>query len=72
VSKLARLNDRQSTAISMELGVHNSTVAIAIAATISTELSIPAAVYASFMFVTAGAFAWVMSRRNAATEPQRR
>lgn len=63
-ARAARLNDKQATAISMELGVHNSTVAIAVGATISPSLTVPAAVYASFMFVSAGAFAWFMSRRN--------
>jgi len=63
-ARAARLDDKQATAISMELGVHNSTVAIAVGATISPALTVPAAVYASFMFVSAGAFAWFMSRRN--------
>lgn len=63
-ARAARLNDKQATAISMELGVHNSTIAIAVAATISPELTVPAAVYASFMFVSAGAFAYFMSKRN--------
>ncbi|HEX6117480.1 MAG TPA: bile acid:sodium symporter family protein [Solirubrobacterales bacterium] len=64
VAKLARLSDPQATAISMELGIHNATLAIAVAATISTQLAIPAAVYSSFMFVTAGIFARIMYRRN--------
>ena len=68
IAKLARLDDRQSTAIAMELGVHNSTLAIAVAATISTVLTIPAAVYSVFMFVTAGLFARVMYRRNGGGE----
>ena len=66
VSRVARLDNRQSTAISMELGIHNSTLAITVAATVSTELAIPAAVYSAFMFITAGLFARVMHRRNAA------
>jgi len=66
ISRLARLNTRQATAIAMELGVHNSTVAIAVAALIDTELAIPAAVYSMFMFVTAGAFARWIAQRNAA------
>lgn len=66
IAQAARLGDRQATAIAMELGVHNSTLAITVAASISSELTIPAAVYSVFMFVTAGAFARVMSRRNAA------
>jgi bile acid:Na+ symporter, BASS family len=65
ISKLARLGDRQSTAIALELGIHNSALAIAVAAPLAAEVSIPAAVYASFMLGTGGAFAWAMSRRNA-------
>ena len=65
ISRLAKLNTRQATAIAMELGVHNSTVAIAVAALIDTEIAIPAAVYSMFMFVTAGTFARFIARRNA-------
>lgn len=74
VSKVARLSDRQATAIALELGVHNGTVAIAVAAiisdvspTIGDELLIPAAVYSLFQFVTGGTFAWFMSKRNTAS-----
>ena len=69
VAKLARLSDRQATAISMELGIHNATLAIAVAGTIDIDLAIPAAVYSGFMFVTAGLFARFMAGRNAAAEP---
>ena len=69
IARLARLSDRQSTAIAIELGVHNTALAIAVAAAIDTELTIPAAVYASFMFVTAGLFARLMYRRNGAEAP---
>jgi bile acid:Na+ symporter, BASS family len=71
ISRVARLSDRQSTAIAIELGIHNSTLAIAVAATISTVLTIPAAVYSAFMFFTAGAFARLMARRNASELPPR-
>ena len=64
VAKFARLSDRQATAISMELGIHNATLAIAVAATVATELAIPAAVYSSFMFISAGLLARIMYRRN--------
>jgi bile acid:Na+ symporter, BASS family len=67
IAKGARLSDRQATAISMELGIHNSTLAIAVAGTINIDLAIPAAVYSGFMFVTAGLFARFMARRNEAT-----
>lgn len=65
ISKAARLDNRQATAVAMELGIHNATLAIAVAASVSTVLTIPAAVYSSFMFVTAGLFARFMYRRNA-------
>jgi bile acid:Na+ symporter, BASS family len=69
VAHVAGLPDRQSTAIAMELGLHNSTITIAVATSITTELAIPAAVYSVFMWLTAGAFAWVMARRNLALTP---
>jgi bile acid:Na+ symporter, BASS family len=64
IARLARLDSRQATAIAMELGIHNSTLAIAVGATIATVLTIPAAVYAAFAFVPAGLFALLMHRRN--------
>ena len=64
VARLARLSRRQSTAIAMELGVHNGTVAITVGAGIATILASPAAVYSVFMFITAGLFARLMYKRN--------
>ena len=69
IARIARLDNRQSTAIAIELGIHNSTLAIAVGATIATVLTIPAAVYASFMFVSAGLFARLMYKRNSAVTP---
>ena len=63
VARAARLPERSATAIAMELGVHNSTLAITVAATIDTAIAIPAAVYSMFMFITAGAFAKLMASR---------
>ena len=65
VARLSRLDDRQATAIAMELGVHNGTLAIAVATTIDNRLIIPAAVYSLFMFLTAAVFARLMYSRNA-------
>ncbi len=70
IAKLARLDDRQSTAISLELGIHNSALAIAVGASLASEVTIPAAVYSSFMLFTGGAFAWVMSRRIPAEDEE--
>jgi BASS family bile acid:Na+ symporter len=69
ISRLVRLDSRQSTAIAIELGIHNAVLAIAVGATIASVLTVPAAVYASFMFIPAGLFAWMMYGRNGATRP---
>ena len=69
VAKAAKLDDRQATAIAMELGIHNASLAIAVGASVATVLAIPAAVYSSFMFVSAGLFARLMYKRNGEAEP---
>ena len=69
IARVAGLDDRQTTAIAIELGVHNATLAIAIGASISAVLTIPAAVYSAFMFISAGLFARLMYRRNASIAP---
>lgn len=66
IAKLARLGDRQATAIALELGIHNAALAIAVGATLAPAVTIPAAVYSGFMFITGGLFARTMHRRNAA------
>jgi BASS family bile acid:Na+ symporter len=71
IAKAAKLSNRQSTAIAMELGVHNTTVALAVATTVDDELTGPAAVYGLFMFVTAGLFARIMAKRNAPVAAER-
>jgi len=63
-AKLARLEARQATAIALELGVHNTTLAIAVGAALSPVLAVPAAVYSAFMFVTGIGFARLMYLRN--------
>lgn len=68
IARLARLDERQSTAIAMELGIHNAALAIAVGSSVADVLAIPAAVYSSLMFLTAGAFARLMFRRNGAAE----
>ena len=65
VARGARFSSEQATAIAMELGIHNSTLAIAVAGTIDIDYAIPAAVYSAFMFITAGLFARFMRTRNA-------
>ncbi|NUP12999.1 MAG: bile acid:sodium symporter family protein [Polyangiaceae bacterium] len=65
VPLLARVPRRQAVAIGMEIGIHNGTLAIALATGLlkSTTMAIPAAVYSGIMFFTAGIFGYVASRK---------
>jgi bile acid:Na+ symporter, BASS family len=64
---LVRLPRRQAIAIGMEVGIHNGTLAIAIASSPlllnNLTMAMPAAVYSVIMFFTAAAFGWWVSRR---------
>jgi bile acid:Na+ symporter, BASS family len=64
VPRLVRLPKRQAIAISMEIGIHNGTLAIAIATTVlgSGVMAIPPAIYSLIMFFTAAAFGFAVSR----------
>jgi BASS family bile acid:Na+ symporter len=63
--RLLNLPRSQAIAISMEIGIHNGTLAIFIALTVlqSATMSVPAAVYSIIMFVTASAFTLWLNRR---------
>ena len=63
--RAVNLPARQATAIAMEIGVHNSTLAIFIAFNVLNNgaLSVPAAIYSLVMFVTAALFAWWANKR---------
>jgi len=67
VPRLVRLSERQSIAIGMEIGIHNGTLAIAIAMSPAilnnSVMAIPAAIYSLIMFFTAAGFGWFVSRR---------
>lgn len=56
----------QAIASSMEIGVHNGTLAIFVAVEVlgSTQASVPAAVYSIFMFVFAAAWGSLLVRRT--------
>lgn len=60
-----RLPRRQAVAIGMEIGIHNGTLAIAVATNVlqNDAMVIPPAVYSILMFFTASAFGFVMGRR---------
>ena len=71
--KAAGVKDEQAIASSMEIGVHNGTLAIYVAVEVldNTEISVPAAVYSVFMFVFAALWGYTISKRLAprATQP---
>lgn len=65
VPRALGVRDRQAIASSMEIGVHNGTLAIYVAVEVldSTEISVPAAVYSVLMFPMAAAWGYLVSRR---------
>ena len=65
IPKAAGIVESQAIASSMEIGVHNGTLAIFVAVEVldSTEISVPAAVYSLFMFVFAAVWGYALSRR---------
>ncbi|ADB35475.1 Bile acid:sodium symporter [Kribbella flavida DSM 17836] len=68
VPRLTGLAERQSIACSMEIGIHNATLALTIALSPSllgnSEMSIPVAVYGIVMFFPTALFAYYLSRRS--------
>lgn len=73
VPKALGITEAQAIASSMEIGVHNATLAIFVAVEVldSVEISVPAAVYSIFMFVLAALWGVFVSRRVAAAEATR-
>ncbi|CAM5737079.1 bile acid:sodium symporter family protein [Streptomyces microflavus] len=69
-ARLLRLDKRQAIASSMEVGIHNTTVALTIALSVleSTEVAIPSAVYSVLMYVLATAFGYLITRRHSDAE----
>jgi BASS family bile acid:Na+ symporter len=65
VPRLLGLGEPQAVASGFEIGIHNSTLAIAMAITVleSTRVSIPPAVYGVIMFPIAAVFGIVVRRR---------
>lgn len=72
IATLAKLDPQSTTAITVEVGIQNGTLAIAIASAplfLNTpSMAIPAAVYSLLMFVISGLFAW-WSQRHLSTNP---
>jgi len=67
IPRLLRVERRQAIAIGMEIGIHNGTLAIAIASSPvllnNPTMAIPPAIYSLIMFVTAAMFGWFVARR---------
>lgn len=63
---------KQAVAIGMEIGIHNGTLAIALAMTVleNKTMSMPAAIYSLIMFFTAAAFGAFMATRSEAAEAE--
>lgn len=68
VPLVVRLPKRQAIAIGMEIGIHNGTLAIAIASAPTllnnSTMAIPPAIYSLIMFFTAAAFGYLVNRRG--------
>ena len=67
VPRVFRVERKQAIAIGMEIGIHNGTLAIAIASSPAllnnSVMAIPPAVYSVIMFFTAAAFGFYVARR---------
>ncbi len=66
IPRALKIQTSEATAISMEVGIHNSTLAIYVALALlnSFPLALPAAIYSIIMFVTAGVFSTYLVRKN--------
>ena len=68
LARLARLDQPSATAITIEVGIQNGTLAIAIASAPTflnnPTMAIPSAIYSLVMFVIGGAFAWWAQNRS--------
>ena len=72
VPRALGIGHRQAVACCFEIGVHNSTLAIAVAISVlgSVELAVPAAVYGVLMFPVAALVGWALNRRAPDRETQ--
>ena len=67
IVKLAKLDFKSAKSITIEVGIQNGTLAIAIASTPllldSPTMAIPAAIYSLIMFVTSAGFGWLINQK---------
>jgi len=70
IARMSRLGVPQQTAITLECGLQNGTLAIFVALTLigSTTMMIPGAIYSLLMFPTALAYLFIVIRRRASEE----
>lgn len=68
-----KVERRQAIAVGMEIGIHNGTLAIAIASSPlllnNSTMAIPPAIYSLIMFFTAAGFGWIVARGRERQEP---
>ena len=68
ISTLSNLDKPTSKAITVEVGIQNGTLAIAIASTPALlnmpTMAIPAAIYSLLMFLTSFVFAWLLTKQS--------
>ena len=69
--RAAGIGPRQAIAIGLEIGIHNATLAIAIALSPllldNATMAIPAAIYGLIAYITAAAFVYWLKRSHGAT-----
>lgn len=74
VPLLLKVERRQAIAVGMEIGIHNGTLAIAIASSPlllnNSTMAIPPAIYSLIMFFTAAGFGWIVARGRERAVPE--
>ncbi|WP_210546337.1 hypothetical protein [Rhodoferax sp. PAMC 29310] len=70
-SRWAGLDKAMATAVSFEIGIHNSTLAIFIALSVldNFQLALPAAIYSVSMYFTATLFGLALRRKGRVAAP---
>ncbi|MEZ5158144.1 MAG: bile acid:sodium symporter family protein [Candidatus Nanopelagicales bacterium] len=65
VPRMFKVTERESIATAFEVGIHNATLAIVVAQSVllSTEMSLPAAIYGVLMFFIAAGFGFLIKSR---------
>ncbi len=66
ITRLGQIEDRQKTAINLECGLQNGTLAIFVAVTLvgSKTMMVPGVIYSLLMFPTALAYVYIVMRRR--------